>query len=47
MLQNCHNYFLFLQFYLEMSINQICEQENYLHGLFFQIPEASLLTDMC
>lgn len=34
MLRNCHNYFLLLQFYLEMSINQIYEQENYLHRFF-------------
>lgn len=46
MLQNGHNYFLFLQFDLEMSINQICEQ-NYLRKSFFQIPEASSLTGLC
>ena len=33
-LQNCHNYFLFLQLYLEMNVNQIGEQENYLHRFF-------------
>lgn len=32
-LQNCHYYFLFLQSYLEISINQVCEQ-NYLHRFF-------------
>lgn len=34
MLQNCHNYFLFLKFHLEININQICEQGNYLHRFF-------------
>lgn len=34
MLQNCHSDFLVLQSYLEMSINQICERENYLHRFF-------------
>lgn len=46
MLQNCHNYFLFLKFHLEININQSVKR-----GIicidFFQIPEASLSMGMC
>jgi len=36
MVWNCPNYLLFPQFYLEMSINKTCEEENYLHRFFFR-----------